>query len=113
MQDHAIETFRKFASQKNVHITLVIHPRKEMEGSLLGVGSVFGTAKATQEADNVLILQDTAYGRVLELKKNRFDGQLGSIYLNFNANSRLFNQLSEDEIAKIQNEIKSKRNKNL
>ena len=47
----------QFASNKNVHVTLVIHPRKENEGSDLNISSVFGSAKATQEADNVIILQ--------------------------------------------------------
>ena len=101
-QEHAIEVFRRFATQRNVHITLVIHPRKEAEGSLLGVGSVFGSAKATQEADNVLILQDTAIGRVLEIKKNRFDGQLGSIYLRFDSASRLFIEQNPEEISQLE-----------
>lgn len=46
--DSAIERFRKFATNKHVHITLVIHPRKEAEGQALSAQSVFGTAKATQ-----------------------------------------------------------------
>jgi hypothetical protein len=40
-----------------VNIILVIHPRKEEEGVRLSLSSVFGSAKATQEADLVLILQ--------------------------------------------------------
>ena len=76
-QEHAIEIFRSFATRKNVHVTLVIHPRKEAEGAALGVSSIFGTAKATQEADNVLILQDGGSCRIIEVKKNRFDGDLG------------------------------------
>jgi twinkle protein len=52
-----VETFRKFATEHNVHVTLVVHPRKEDEGVKLGINHVFGSAKATQEADNVLILQ--------------------------------------------------------
>ena len=57
MQDRAIALFREFASAKNVHITLVIHPRKENDAQALGVSSIFGGAKATQEADNILIIQ--------------------------------------------------------
>ncbi len=34
-----------------------MHPRKEDETKPLQTSSIFGTAKATQEADNVLILQ--------------------------------------------------------
>ena len=51
-----------------MHVTLVIHPRKESEGSDLNISSVFGSAKATQEADNVIILQkqdDSKYVMVL------------------------------------------------
>lgn len=58
LQDAAIAKFRQFATTHNVHVTLVIHPRKEAHGQSLSLSSVFGTAKATQEADNVLILQD-------------------------------------------------------
>ena len=57
MQDVALDKFRKFATDKNVHITLVIHPRKEDEGHKLTTSSIFGSAKATQEADLVVILQ--------------------------------------------------------
>jgi twinkle protein len=56
----------------------------------MGMSSVFGGGKATQEADNVIILQtrmakDTdgrkvAY-RSLDIKKNRFDGEVASIPL--------------------------------
>lgn len=57
LQDMAIEKFRKFATEKKVNIILVVHPRKETESATLDISSVFGTAKATQEADVVLILQ--------------------------------------------------------
>lgn len=56
-QDLALDKFRKFATDHNVHITLVIHPRKEDEGHKLTTSSIFGSAKATQEADLVVILQ--------------------------------------------------------
>ncbi|CAM9640212.1 unnamed protein product, partial [Ectocarpus sp. 13 AM-2016] len=56
-QDIALDKFRKFATEHNVHITLVIHPRKEDEGYKLTTSSIFGSAKATQEADLVVILQ--------------------------------------------------------
>ena len=38
VQDIAIEKFRKFATQQNVHLTLVVHPRKEDEAVSLGHG---------------------------------------------------------------------------
>ena len=40
-----------------VNIILVIHPRKDDDRMPLGISSIFGTAKATQEADMVIILQ--------------------------------------------------------
>ena len=35
----------------------MIHPRKDDDRMPLGISSIFGTAKATQEADMVIILQ--------------------------------------------------------
>jgi twinkle protein len=88
MQDIAIEKFRKFATEKNVHVTLVVHPRKEDEGARLGMSSIYGSAKATQEADTVLILQTDANKRkFIEVKKNRFDGTLGYAPLHFQHDS--------------------------
>lgn len=52
-----IQKFRKFATVHNVHVTLVIHPRKEDEATLTA-NSIYGGAKATQEADNVVLLQE-------------------------------------------------------
>ena len=108
LQDRAVTEFRHFATQRNVHITLVIHPRKEAELRPLGVSSVFGSAKATQEADNVVILQapsspaalstatvasdssgwlrqraeqqpEAEKFRRLQVMKNRYDGEVGSV----------------------------------
>lgn len=47
---------RQLATEKNVHITVVIHPKKVEDDNNLNVGSIYGTSKVTQEADNVLIL---------------------------------------------------------
>lgn len=97
-QDAALDKFRKFASQKNVHLTLVIHPRKEQEDVDLTLTSVFGTAKATQEADNVLILQRTRGNSKLDVRKNRFDGSLGSIPLTFDSSSSCLKEMHEGEM---------------
>ncbi|CAO3661969.1 unnamed protein product [Umbelopsis ramanniana] len=81
IQDEAVAELRKFATSKDVHITLVVHPRKE-NAPALDINSVFGSAKVTQEADNVVIIQKNSQGedlRFLDVKKNRFDGTLGSI----------------------------------
>lgn len=57
-QDAIISSFRTFTTHKNCHVTLVIHPRKERDSEDLTTSSIFGSAKASQEADNVLIIQD-------------------------------------------------------
>ena len=65
-QDQVVEKFRKFATVHNCHVTLVIHPRKEES---LTIYSVFGGAKATQEADNVLLLQEETSEQSFTKKK--------------------------------------------
>lgn len=83
MMDNAVAQIRQFCTSSNSHTTLVVHPRKEDDDSKIQTASVFGSAKATQEADNVIILQRTVDGPQLEVKKNRHDGNLGSIALKF------------------------------
>lgn len=56
-QDLIIAEFRRFATYSNCHVTLVMHPRKEKDVEQLSISSIFGTAKATQEADNILMIQ--------------------------------------------------------
>ena len=92
MQDIAIEKFRKFATDYNVHVTLVVHPRKEDEGAKLGMSSFYGSAKATQEADTVLILQSDGKRKFVDVKKNRFDGTLGHVPLYFQRNSGRYSE---------------------
>ncbi|XP_031631440.1 twinkle protein, mitochondrial [Contarinia nasturtii] len=87
-QDEIIAAFRTFATKRNCHVTLVIHPRKERNDEDLTMNSIFGSAKATQEADNVLIIQDKRLVSVkgkkyLQIAKNRFSGDLGIMMLNF------------------------------
>ena len=62
-----IQKFRKFSTLHNVHVTLVIHPRKE-DGDRLTANSIFGGAKATQEADNVVLLQEEEVNMKLKRK---------------------------------------------
>ncbi|XP_057372006.1 twinkle mtDNA helicase-like [Daphnia carinata] len=93
-QDQIIGSFRRFATDNNVHITLVIHPRKEVDE--LSTSSIFGGAKASQEADNILILQDkrthdpTCRRKYLEVAKNRYTGDLGVMPLEFHKESLSF-----------------------
>ena len=95
-QDLIIEKFRKFATLHNVHITLVIHPRKD-DVELLSTNSIFGGAKATQEADNVILLQtenvfQSKQKKFIQIAKNRFSGDLGSYPLFFNKETLTFNK---------------------
>lgn len=106
-QDAVIDEFRRFATEKQVNIILVIHPRKEDENQMLGMSSIFGSAKATQEADLVLILQRIAASRrygngappggedvpesmALSVKKNRYNGNTGKIDIGFNSATKTF-----------------------
>ena len=74
-QDTLIHRFRKFATNNKCHVTVVIHPRKvsafgvgkerdvwrlprrQEEEEELSISSIFGSAKASQESDNILIIQ--------------------------------------------------------
>ncbi|CAG9822315.1 unnamed protein product, partial [Phaedon cochleariae] len=96
-QDAIIGAFREFATKKNCHVTLVIHPRKERDDEDLTASSIFGGAKASQEADNVLIMQDrrltTVRGKkYLQIVKNRYSGDLGIMPLEFDKSSLSFQQ---------------------
>jgi len=97
-QDIAVEKFRKFATEKNVHVTLVVHPRKEDENAKLGMSSIYGSAKATQEADTVLILQYDGKKKFIEVKKNRFDGALGTLPLYFQHDSSRYSEQPDASI---------------
>ncbi|KAK2711846.1 mitochondrial DNA helicase-like isoform X2 [Artemia franciscana] len=105
LQDRIIGAFRQFATVNNVHVTLVIHPRKEDVTEELTTASIFGSAKATQEADNVLILQDRKIlhpgGRkkYIQIAKNRFSGDLGIVPLSFDRESLSFTKKKNAKIA--------------
>ncbi|XP_061398460.1 mitochondrial DNA helicase-like [Musca vetustissima] len=88
-QDNIIAAFRSLATKHTLHVTLVMHPRKEREEDDLTASSIFGSAKASQEADNVLIIQDKRLTslkgkKYLQIVKNRYSGDLGIMPLEFN-----------------------------
>lgn len=61
----------------------------------LGNSSIFGGAKASQEADNILILQDKRLSmlrgkKYLQVTKNRFDGDIGIMPLDFDKETLSF-----------------------
>lgn len=96
VQDLIVQKFRKFATLHNVHVTLVIHPRKEDEERLTS-NSIFGGAKATQEADNVVLLQEEDLNtrikrKYIQVVKNRFSGDLGIMPLFFNRGTLTFSK---------------------
>ncbi|XP_075685556.1 twinkle mtDNA helicase isoform X1 [Rhinoderma darwinii] len=95
VQDFIVGSFRKFSTEHGCHVTLVIHPRKEDDDKELQTSSIFGSAKASQESDNVLILQDRKLvsgpgKRHLQVSKNRFDGDVGVFSLEFNKSTLTF-----------------------
>lgn len=98
--DRSISALRKFCNHCPVHIFLVIHPKKEIDNSHLGISSISGTAKATQEADNVIILQKIYDERFIEVKKNRFNGTLGCLPIAFNPDTRTVSVVEASESSK-------------
>jgi hypothetical protein len=96
-QDEIIQKMRKFATEKNIHLTLVIHPRKTDEA--LKISSIFGTAKASQEADNIYIIQAYKGIRIIEIAKNRFDGATGKVALAFDTEACRYFELEESEFS--------------
>ena len=87
------------ATDKNVHVVLIIHPKKVEDDNNLNVSSIFGSAKSTQEADNVLILQKSELPnlRQIQIKKNRYDGDVGSQHLAFFPESKRYFEISPFE----------------
>ena len=101
LQDNVISKFRNFATDKNVHVTIVIHPKKVDDDSDLNISSVFGSAKATQEADNIFVLQNRHKYRLVDIRKNRFDGEIGRIGLGFDKSTLSFFELTTQEITEL------------
>ncbi len=99
LQDTVVSKLRKLATNLNVHIFLVVHPKKVEDDCNLNSSSIYGSSKITQEADNVLILQksldNTPNFRRLQLVKNRYNGRTGETSLAFDPNTRRYFELSE------------------
>lgn len=88
-QNLVVKYLREKSSEENCHITLVAHPRKlNPLSNLITIGDLFGGCKLAQEADNIIILQSIKQSlhsvKYLDILKNRYDGTLGRLYLNFN-----------------------------
>jgi twinkle protein len=72
----------------------VIHPRKVDDNQLLDTASVFGTAKATQECDSLLILQASKGNKFIEVKKNRFAGELGRVNIVYDQETHRYTEMA-------------------
>ena len=75
-----------FANRHNVHVHLVAHPRKTR--GALDSDDVSGSADITNRAANVITLAKTpfnvdAFDLTLEVIKNRWEGNVGTIGLNY------------------------------
>ena len=97
LMDRAITDLRAFCNAFPVQVMIVVHPRKEIDDTPLGLASVSGTAKATQEADNVVVLQKAGDKRYLEVKKNRYYGDLGRVRLGYHPAARLVTEIIDDD----------------
>ncbi len=99
LMDRAISSIRAFCNTHDVHVMLVVHPRKEVDDTPLCLASVSGTAKATQEADNVIILQKLGEKRYLDVKKNRFYGDLGRVRIAFVPEARMVMEVNDEGVS--------------
>lgn len=75
---------------------VVIHPRKTQDDEDVQIHSIYGTSKAAQQADNIWMIQNRGNFRIFDVKKNRFDGDLGKIALGYNKNTKSFFQLKRN-----------------
>lgn len=101
LQDRVMSRLRKLTTHHETHVTVVIHPRKTDEGEDLGLHSIFGSSKSVQEADNVWLIQQREGYKIFEVKKNRFDGDLGRVALGFNRTSKKFFELTQKELEQL------------
>uniref|UniRef100_A0A914BZC2 SF4 helicase domain-containing protein n=1 Tax=Acrobeloides nanus TaxID=290746 RepID=A0A914BZC2_9BILA len=83
LQDRFVGLLRSIASDFGPHITLVVHPRKSAVDESLNVQDVAGSARITQEADNLLVIQrrrddvdKRKYRKFLYILKNRYGRKL-------------------------------------
>lgn len=67
-----INDVKAFAKQKNIHVLLVCHPRKEQSYQLLRMESIAGTADLVNMCDNLLIMHRV--GRDFEKRAKDFFG---------------------------------------
>ncbi|KAM7540842.1 hypothetical protein Aperf_G00000019934 [Anoplocephala perfoliata] len=93
-QDRFVERLRTFATDSGAHLTVVVHPRKEEDDHLLSIASLYGGGKISQEADNILLMQEEINTAVpkkyIQVVKNRYDGTVGKMDLHYNCSRMSF-----------------------
>ncbi|GMT05372.1 hypothetical protein PENTCL1PPCAC_27546, partial [Pristionchus entomophagus] len=81
-QDRLVGMLRRLATDYGVHVTLVVHPRKTDSDADLDVQHFGGSARVTQEADNVIAIQKRRDDvtrkprKFLYILKNRYTGRI-------------------------------------
>lgn len=71
MQDVIIGELRNLATKRSVHISLICHPRKVIEGKPLTENDLFGSGRVSQDSDNVFCVQTHGDYPYVECRKNR------------------------------------------
>ncbi|CCD68071.2 SF4 helicase domain-containing protein [Caenorhabditis elegans] len=82
LQDRFVGYMRQLATQNQIHITMVVHPRKTDGDTEIDVQHFGGSARVTQEADNVIAIQRkrddrdrSKFRKFLYILKNRYYGR--------------------------------------
>ena len=120
LQSKLVETLAAYAKQKNIHIILVCHPRKEMD--FLRKESISGSGDLSNLVDNVFIIhrvgidfrkraeaflgsrkvdeliEEKHFDNVIEICKNRSFGEEGFVGMYFEKESRRMKNTPEEFI---------------
>lgn len=80
-------------------VLYVVLSSQEDPRELLTSASIYGGAKVTQEADNILMLQRPPGRHYVEVEKNRFDGELGHVPLSYCRGSFCFSKSTHSHAA--------------
>lgn len=111
-QSQFIAELKDFAKVSDIHVILVVHPRKEHDNSLLRMESISGTFDLVNLCDNVLLAHRvgedfakrateffgkqkteslTVYNEIIEIAKNRSHGKVDTLIgLHYEPKSRRF-----------------------
>ncbi|MGZ3773000.1 MAG: bifunctional DNA primase/helicase [Pseudobdellovibrionaceae bacterium] len=98
VQDDALYEIRQFSTKRQVHTSVVIHVGKSEDYGEIDPSNLSGTAKAYQECDNMILIQKAKEYRYLDVRKNRYDGDLGKIPYQYDKGSRLIYEISAEEV---------------